>query len=244
MSTKIRFLLTAIALLSTGCAAPMTEVVVTRQSGTIDQHLFKEGDKVWVTYQDKEDTVTRKGFVLGRDHDSVKLDVGRKLPADIEYRLVQTIRRPGKDRWYVGVSAGTFQALEGQAQEFPYPHRLTGSGISLKYAPYSNGDIEGNVSIGGKIEGYPSWVSISGTGHFYLIIPRTYFLLGVGYASAKMRGEDIDSFGRLRYNPRKSLAIFRMGFGAAIPVSERFNLRAEADILGAGLLVYLESKIR
>ena len=168
MSTKFRFLLTAIALLSTGCAAPMTEVVATRQRGTIDQHLFKEGDKVWVTYQDKEDTVTRKGFVLGRDHDSVTLDVGRKRPADIEYRLVQTIRRPGKDRWYVGVSAGTLSALEGQGQEFPFRRRLTGSGLSLKYAPYSNGDIEGNVSIGGEVEGYPSWVSISGTGHFYL----------------------------------------------------------------------------
>ena len=171
MSARFRFLLTAIALLSTGCAAPMTEVVATRQSETIDQNLFKEGDKVWVTYQDKGDTVTRKGFVLGKDHDSVKLDVGRKMPADIEYRLVQTIRRPGKDRWYVGVSAGTCGALEDLGQEFPRGHSLTGSGISLKYAPYSNGDIEGNVSIGGKIEGYPSWVSISGTGHFYLREP-------------------------------------------------------------------------
>ena len=57
MSTKFRFLLTAIALFCTGCAAPMTEVVATRQSGIIDQHLFKEGDEVWINYQDRMDTM-------------------------------------------------------------------------------------------------------------------------------------------------------------------------------------------
>ena len=77
-----------------------------------------------------------------------------------------------------------------------------------------------------------------------MIIPETYFLLGVGYASAKIRGSGYDSLGRFGYNLRKSLAIYRMGFGIAMPVSERFNLRAEADILGAGLLIYFESKIR
>ena len=46
MSTVLRFLLTAIALLATGCAAPMTKIVATRQDGTIDQQLFKEGDNV------------------------------------------------------------------------------------------------------------------------------------------------------------------------------------------------------
>ena len=54
----ISFIVTNIALLCTGCAAPMTEVVATRQSKTIDQNSFEEGDKVWVTYQEKIGTMT------------------------------------------------------------------------------------------------------------------------------------------------------------------------------------------
>ncbi len=41
--------LTAAALLATGCAAPLTEVAASRESG-IGQDLFEEGDQVWITY--------------------------------------------------------------------------------------------------------------------------------------------------------------------------------------------------
>ena len=170
--------------------------------------------------------------------------MGKKRPIDIEYRWIQAVRRPGKDRWYLGVSAGTFTAIEDLGQEL-LGRRFTGPGLFLRYAPYLNGDIEGNVSVGGKSVGSPSWISISGTGHFYTKIPRTYFLLGLGYVSAESTDELSGPYGgRLYYNPRKSLARFRFGFGFTTAISRRFNLRAEADILGEGLLIYLESEIQ
>ena len=62
MSTVLRFLLTVIVFLATGCAAPMSKMVSTRQGGTIDQHLFEKGDKVKVTYEDEHARMkTKKG---------------------------------------------------------------------------------------------------------------------------------------------------------------------------------------
>ena len=75
MNTAFRFWITAIVFLSTGCAAPTIKVVATRQGGTIDQHLFKEGDEVWVTYnnrnRDEYSRVgTKRGIVIDIDNDS------------------------------------------------------------------------------------------------------------------------------------------------------------------------------
>lgn len=61
---RLCFIFTAIGLLAIGCAAPMTEVVATRQSGRIDQGLFREGDRVWITYQDQNIRKTKSGRVL------------------------------------------------------------------------------------------------------------------------------------------------------------------------------------
>ena len=74
MSTVLRFLLTALALLATGCAAPMTKIVATRQDGTIDQQLFKEGDNVSITYKDEDNTLRKtRGTVVYTDGNSVRL---------------------------------------------------------------------------------------------------------------------------------------------------------------------------
>ncbi len=242
MSTVLRFLLTANALLTTGCASPMTELVATHQDGAIDQQLFKKGDEVWVTYRDKYARMqTKRGRVLSTDGDSVTLDIGRRGPIDIEYRSIQTISRPAKDRSYVSLSAGTFLALEGHGQELPSDKRLAGLGVSFRHASYLNGDIEGTLLTGGKRAGFSSWIGITVNGHFYTIIPRTYFLLGLGYVSAKSIGEYSGPYGRLYYNPRKSLYIFRIGFGVTNPISKRLNVRVEADLLG--LRIYFERRI-
>lgn len=141
LSTKFRSLLTAIALLFTGCAAPMTEIVANRQSETIDQNLFKEGDEVWITYQDSMDTEkTKRGFVLDMDDDSVRLieyrqalmkdywDVGQSHPErsiDIEYRQVHTLSHPVKDRWDVGLSGGMFYTFLPVLNELPLHEPLS-----------------------------------------------------------------------------------------------------------------------
>ncbi len=242
MDTAVRFFFAAIALLATGCAAPMTELAATRQDRAIDQQLFKEGDEVWVTYRDKYARMqTKRGRVLSTDGDSVTLDIGRKGPVDIEYRSIQTISRPAKDRSYVSLSAGTFLAIEGHDQELPSDKRLTGLGVSFRHASHLNGDIEGTLLTGGKRAGFSSWIGITVNGHFYTIIPRTYFLLGLGYVSAKSIGEYSGPYGHLYYNPRKSLGIFRIGFGATNPISKRLNVRVEADLLG--LRIYFERRI-
>ena len=229
------FLSTMILLLATGCAAPMTQVMATRQDRTIDQELFKEGDQVWISYQDKIGTVTAKrGFVLDVDSTSVTLDVGRGRTVDIEYQWIQTLSHPVKDRWYMSLSAGTFLALKMHDQELPSAKRLTGSGVSFRYGNYLNGDIEGNVSIGSKGARFPSWIGISGSGHFYTIIPRTYFLLGLGYV---WKSTDDPHFG-------EHLGICRIGFGVKNSVSKQFNVRVEAYPIGFGISIYFERRIQ
>ena len=232
MRSTLGFLGTVILLLATGCAAPMTKVVATRQDRAIDQHLFKKGDEVWITYRDEYARMkTKRGFVLDKDSDSVTLGVGRERTVDIEYRWIQTLSRPAKDRWYVGLSAGTFLAIEGRAQELPRIHRLTGLGVSLRYENYLM-DLEGNFSIGGKRAGFPSWRSISGSGHFYTIIPRTYFLLGLGRVW-KPTDDPYSS---------EHLVVFRIGFGVKNPISKQFNVRVETDLIG--LRIYFERRIQ
>ncbi len=56
------FLSMVILLLATGCAAPMSQIVTTRQGGTIDQHLFKEGEN-----QIEQDTTWRDTVYVGGD---------------------------------------------------------------------------------------------------------------------------------------------------------------------------------
>ena len=229
------FLSTMLLLLVTGCAAPMTKMVATHQDETIDQELFKEGDQVWVSYQDKTGTVAAKrGFVLDADSTSVMLDVGPGRTVDIEYRWIQTLRHPAKDRWYISLSAGTFLALKMHDQELPSAKRLTGSGVSFRYGNYLNGDIEGNFSIGSKRARFPSWIGISGSGHFYTIIPRTYFLLGLGYVWKST--DDLYS--------SEHLGICRIGFGVKNSVSKKFNIRVEAYPIGFGLSIYFERRIQ
>ena len=184
MSTVLRFLLAAIALLATGCAAPMSKIVSTRQGETIDQHLFKEGDKVKVTYADENGKVkTKKGRVLHTDDDSVTLDVGIEGPIDLEYRRIHTFSRPIRiNRWFGGLSVGTFVGEKAVPQGLFIGKRFTGAGCTLRYAPYSNRAFETNLLMGSKGKGgrYPKWLGVTLSAYVYTIIPRTYLILGVG----------------------------------------------------------------
>ena len=251
MSTVLRFLLAAIALLATGCAAPMSKVVSTRQGETIDQHLFKEGDKVKVTYADENGKVkTKKGRVLHTDDDSVTLSAGlevsidreyRRIPLDLEYRRIHTFSRPIRvNRWFGGLSAGTFIAvIDYGPQELPGFTPFTGAGCTLRYAPYSNRAFEVNILTGkkGKEWGrHSKWLAVTLSAHVYTIIPRTYFILGAGGAGGlspiKPQDDEDDNPG-----------ILRIGLGVEIPVLKRFNIRLEADLLG-GLKVDFERRLR
>ena len=239
MSTVLRFLLTAIALLATGCAAPMSKVVSTRQGGTIDQQLFEKGDKVKVTYEDEHARMkTKKGRVLHTDDDSVTLDIGWKGPIDLEYRRIHTFSRPIRvDRWFGSLSAGTFIALEeDHPQELPDFIRFTGVGSTLRYAPYSNRAFEVNFLMGSKEkEGgrYSKWLGVTLSAHVYTIMPRTYFILGVGGIVLPLPIE--------WYGERQNPGLLRIGFGVESPISKRFNIRIEAELIG--LRVHLEQRI-
>ncbi len=236
----ICFIFTIVALFSTGCAAPMTKVVATRQSETIDQNLFKEGDEVWVTYQDKLDTVIiKKAFVLDTDDRSVKLDARRKRPVDIEYRQIHTLSRPVKDQRFVSLSAGTFSTI---LLDPP----IGGVGLSLRNAPYTNYGIEANLSLGrgrGSWTEFSKWLSATVNWYGYLAIPRTYIFLGLGYIwptpTESYREEYYDE------GERVSSGHMRFGFGVTNPVSKRFNIRVEAQLISVlvGFRVYLERRL-
>ncbi len=228
------FLSMVILLLATGCAAPMSQIVTTRQGETIDQQLFKEGEKVKVTYKDEQAKMrTKKGRVLHVDDDSVTLDGGIKGPIDLDYRRIHTFSRPIRvDRWSGSLSAGTFPGLV-----FLSPgHRFTGIGLASRYMPYSNRAFE-VVLIGGQKEGvFPLWLSMTLNAHVYTIMPRTYLLFGVG--------------GIVWSEPRcdreweaSCPSILRLGLGVESPISKRFNVRVEADLFG-GINIHFERSIR
>ena len=237
MNTAARFLFAAIALLATGCAAPMSKVVSTRQGGTIDQHLFEKGDKVKVTYEDEHTRMkTKKGRVLRTDDDSVTLDVGIEGPIDLEYRRIHTFSQPIKvDCWFGSLSAGTFLGLHPFLNSYG---RFTGIGISSRYMPYSNRAFEA-VLIGGKErDRYSTWLSMTLNAHVYTIMPRTYFLFGIGGIIWPRATKSDCGWGLPCI---ADLNVLRLGLGVENPISKRFNVRVEADLLG-GLSVHFERR--
>ena len=239
MDTSIRSLLAAIALLATGCAAPMSKVVSSRQGETIDQHLFEKGDKVKITYEDEHAKMkTKKGRVLHTDDDSVTLGVGIEGPVDLEYRRIHTFSRPIKvDRWFGSLSAGTFFGLDTVLN--PYADRFTGIGVSSRYMPYSNRAFEAGFLAGSQGKGrYSTWLSMTLNAHVYTIMPRTYFLFGIGgivwpRATKSDCGWDLPCIA--------DLSVLRLGLGVENPISRRFNVRVEADLIG-GLSVHFERR--
>ena len=232
MSLVFGFLTAVILLLATGCAAPLSKIVSTRQGGTIDRQLFKKGDKVKVTYEDERAKMrTKKGRVLQTDDDSVTLDVGFEGPIALEYRRIHTFSRPIRvDRWFGGLSAGTIVAIKEVPQELLGTRSFTGAGCTLRYAPYSNRAFEANLLMGGKGRGIaPKWIGVTLSAYIYTIMPRTYLILGMGGVADQQHGEYED------------LGVFRIGLGMENSLSERSNMRIEADLMG--LRIHFEQRL-
>ena len=256
MNTAVLFIFAVIAFLATGCAAPITEVVASRQSRTIDQNLFKEGDEVWITYQDSTDVVkTERGFVLGVGDDSVMLarhgKVRKAIPTkdrkdsfEVEYRQVQTLSHPVKNRWDVGLSGGTSYTFLPVPQELPFHELLSTVGISSRYLPYSNQAFEANFSIGrGKVTPLDPWMGMTVNMHRY-INSRIYFLWGTGW-----EWSDLSDWHARRNYDRGKLhyrMIFRLGFGTDIPLPRTdFDARIEAEIgVLSGFRVYFDYRLK
>ena len=232
MSLVSSSLTVVVLLLATGCAAPLSKIVSTRQGGTIDRQLFKKGDKVKVTYEDERAKMrTKKGRVLQTDDDSVTLDVGFEGPIALEYRRIHTFSRPIRvDRWFGGLSAGTIVAIKEVPQELPGTRSFTGAGCTLRYAPYSNRAFEANLLMGGKGRGIaPKWIGVTLSAYIYTIMPRTYLILGMGGVADQQHGEYED------------LGVFRIGLGMENSLSERSNMRIEADLMG--LRIHFEQRL-
>ena len=232
MSLVSSSLTVVILLLATGCAAPLSKIVSTRQGGTIDRQLFKKGDKVKVTYEDERAKMrTKKGRVLQTDDDSVTLDIGFEGPVALEYRRIHTFSRPIRvDRWFGGLSAGTIVAIKEVPQELPGTRSFTGAGCTLRYAPYSNRAFEANLLMGGKGRGIaPKWLGVTLSAYIYTIMPRTYLILGMGGVADQQHGEYED------------LGVFRIGLGMENSLSERSNMRIEADLMG--LRIHFEQRL-
>ena len=212
--------LTAAALLAAGCAAPLTEVAATRESG-IGEHLFEDGEQVWITYQGMTGIEeTSEGIVLDTDEDSVRLDVGRAGVLDIRFRSVRTVRRPAEDRWFLGASAISWPVLVGRPQELPSLIRLTGAGISIRRRTHLNG-VEASLTTGGKGErgGYSSWTGLAVNAHFFTILPRSYVVLAAGRVWPRP----------IEDRSGRSVAYVRTGFGVAGPVLKKWKLRMEVE---------------
>ncbi len=252
-NTVLCFMITTIAIFSTGCAAPLIEVVAKRQDGVINRRFFERGEKVWVTYENEDGNLTTtSGRVLHVDGDSVTLGIGWGRRIDLKYGRIHTLRRPSRDdRWFVGISRGSFSVLVPVAQEFPDEARLKGAGISLRNRTYLDGEgifewggIETNFLVGGKVEGaFSTWLSISASAHFYTVIPGTYCLFGWGWVwpepIERFRDDNQGDYERSHY---RALVAPRIGFGVNRPLSKRYNIRIEAELIG--VRVYFEHRLR
>ena len=151
------------------------------------------------------------------------------------------LRHPAKDSWYVGLSAGIIPVLAPVPQELPDNMLLTGAGVSFRNGNYLNRHIEGNLSVGGKAAGVSSWISMSGTVHFYTIIPRTYFLLGLGVVWPRPIEKFNHYYGRYS-NFVKRLGFARIGLAVTNPISKYFNARVEVNLTNVLYIMLLHGK--
>ena len=88
--------------------------------------------------------------------------------------------------------------------------------------------------IGGRGEFiYSTWLGMILNAHVYTIIPDTYLLFGLGGVLWPTNSEE----------PDQVPSILRLGIGVGKPVSKRFNVRVEADLLG-GINAHFEYSIR
>ena len=83
----------------------------------------------------------------------------------------------------------------------------------------------GSKGKGGR---YPKWLGVTLSTYVYTLIPRTYFILGVGGVVEQ------------QYSEYEDFGVFRIGFGLESPISNRFNLRIEAEL--TGLRVHFEQR--
>ena len=226
MRLVLIFLGTMILLLATGCAAPMTKVVATRQDGIGQQH-FKEDEEVWITYKDEGNTLRKtRGTVVHTDSGSVRLRRWGKDPVAIGYRRINILSRPVKDGWIMGVSAGRFTV------EHFWPSDESSSGFtefrsvgfSPRYARYSSQALEMNFLVGGAAagsarQGVGTWIGTTLNYHAYLVIPRTYGFLGVGFIALLSKS-----------NSEHLVSLYRWGLGLKIPLFSKLNVRLELEV--------------
>ena len=233
------FILTTVTLLCTGCAAHMTEVVANHLHEEIDQCQFDRGDEVWITYRDNDTVKTKNGRVLDTDENSVRLDAGREGIVDIEYRWVRTLSHPVKDRWFVGLSAGTFLTTIPIPQELPAFDSLHGVGLSSRYVTDSSRAIDAHLSTGGGGRYILSFLTMNLNIHQYIFTSRTYFFFGIG--KIWIEESDFNIYGgRDRELDRSGL--LRLGLGMTGPISKKFNVRIEGELIG--FRAYFEARLR
>lgn len=228
MRRFVDLLVAVILLLSTGCAAPMTQVVATRLDG-IDQQRFKEDDEVWITYKDEGNTYRKvRGRVIHTDSSSVRLRrLGwEKDPIAIDYRRIATISHPVKNGWIMGVSAGRFRT------EYFWPNddskggftEFRSVGFSPRYAFYSSQALEmnflvGRAAAGSARMGVGPWIGTTLNYHAHLVIPGTYGFLGVGFMALLSKS-----------NSEHLVALHRWGLGLKIPLFSKLNVRLELEV--------------
>ena len=231
MHSFLGFLSTMILLLSTGCAAPMTQVVATRQDG-IDQQRFKDGDDVWITYKDQGDTLRKaRGTVVGTDSNSVWLrQLGwRKNPVAIDYRRINSLSRPVKHLLFMGAPTGFFWAPAEFLGETPRDRFTTWVGLSPRYGLYSNPTIEASLLMGRGGREFSTWIGTTLNSHWYTIIPHMYLFFGGGLIWSMPTEEYKYYLSNFGEEPQHSITVFRWGFGVTSPISEGFNVRLEME---------------
>ena len=229
MHSLLGFLGVVILLLAIGCAAPMSKVVATRQDGMIDQQLFKEDDDVWVSYRDEDGTIRKtRGTVIYADGDSVRLSRWREDPVGIEYCQINTLSRPVKHLWFMGVSTGRFWA-PAEIGDIPIDRFTTWVGLSPRYAPYSNYALEANFLMGRGKREFSTWIGMTLNTHWYTVIPRTYLFFGGGLIWSKPTEEYKSYLSKFDEEPQSFIAVYRWGFGLTNPISEGFNVRLETE---------------
>ena len=221
-----------ILFLGAGCAAPMTEAVITRPETEIDRMKLKEGDEVLITYKDNSGITKEKiGTIASTNRDSITLRPFRQRGdlVKIDQFKIVSFGYLSKNIWSVNIWTGIFETpAELWAEEAPDQFR-TLIGVSPRYFRFTNHALQGSFLFGKGVGEFSKWVGFTISSHWYTKIPRTYFHLGTGLIWSIPTDESKIFFARWDQQKRSPLKLFRWGLGSSVPVFFELNARLELE---------------
>ena len=234
--TRIRSLFplvgTIVLFMELGCAAPMTEAVVTRSEKGINHGELKEGDEVLIIHKDDSGMLKETiGTVVIKDGSLARLRHWKQGEnfVDIKFENIISFENLKKNLWSVGVSTGRFWAPAYLLGDTPPDLFSTWIGLSPRFSPYSHLSIEASILFGRGMGEFSKWTGGIISFQGYTLVPYTYFFSGLGLIWSLPTEEHEIYFSKFDLPYQSPIKLFRSGIGWRIPTHSRLGVRLEIE---------------